>query len=147
MANGTIAFDTLSTSGQISGTAKSVDTDYLASGIKYHCTLNGNSFGILESFNNASATDNGNGDYTITNTNAFDNARPARVVHTHNTSDDGGSLVAGATRAGTLSSGRGDTAPTSLAYRFITYFGSSASENGEVVNLSFNYVIGAGDLA
>jgi len=30
MANGTIAFDTLSTSGQISGTAKSVDTDYLA---------------------------------------------------------------------------------------------------------------------
>ena len=32
MANGTIAFDTLSTSGQISGTAKSVDTDYLAYG-------------------------------------------------------------------------------------------------------------------
>ena len=32
MANGTIAFDTLSTSGQITGTAKSVDTDYLASG-------------------------------------------------------------------------------------------------------------------
>ena len=29
MANGTIAFDTLSTSGQITGTAKSVDTDYL----------------------------------------------------------------------------------------------------------------------
>ena len=32
MANGTIAFDTLSTSGQISGTAVSVDTDYLAYG-------------------------------------------------------------------------------------------------------------------
>ena len=31
MANGTIAFDTLSTSGQISGTAKSVDTDFLVS--------------------------------------------------------------------------------------------------------------------
>ncbi len=28
MANGTIAFDTLQTSGQITGTAKSVDTDY-----------------------------------------------------------------------------------------------------------------------
>ena len=33
MANGTIAFDTLQTSGQIQGTAKSVDTDYLVSGI------------------------------------------------------------------------------------------------------------------
>ena len=32
MANGTIAFDTLSTSGQITGTAKSVDTDYVVSG-------------------------------------------------------------------------------------------------------------------
>ena len=32
MANGTIAFDTLSTSGQISGTAKSVDTDYVVNG-------------------------------------------------------------------------------------------------------------------
>ena len=32
MANGTIAFDTLQTSGQISGTAKSVDADYLAYG-------------------------------------------------------------------------------------------------------------------
>jgi hypothetical protein len=29
MANGTIAFDTLSTSGQIDGTARSIDTDYL----------------------------------------------------------------------------------------------------------------------
>ena len=115
--------------------------------IKYHCTLNGNSFAVLESFNNASATDHGTGDYTVTNTNAFDNARPARVVHTHNTSDDGGSLVAGQERGGTLSSGRGDTAPTSLAYRFNTYFGSDASNNGEVVNLSFNYILGAGDLA
>ena len=32
MANGTIAFDTLSTSGQISGTAKSLDTDFVVSG-------------------------------------------------------------------------------------------------------------------
>ena len=31
MANGTIAFDTLSTSGQITGTAKS-DTDYVVNG-------------------------------------------------------------------------------------------------------------------
>ena len=40
MANGTIAFDTLSTSGQISGTAKSVDADYVVSGsAKYYNRL------------------------------------------------------------------------------------------------------------
>ena len=40
MANGTIAFDTLSTSGQITGTAKSVDTDYVVSGsAKYWITF------------------------------------------------------------------------------------------------------------
>ena len=33
MANGTIAFDTLQTSGQITGTAKSLDTDYVVSAI------------------------------------------------------------------------------------------------------------------
>ena len=32
MANGTIAFDTLQTSGQISGTARSLDTDFVVSG-------------------------------------------------------------------------------------------------------------------
>ena len=36
MANGTIAFDTLSTSGQIQGTAKSVDTDFIVSGSPKH---------------------------------------------------------------------------------------------------------------
>ena len=42
MANGTIAFDTLQTSGQISGTAKSVDADYLAYGSAkswWHCQM------------------------------------------------------------------------------------------------------------
>jgi hypothetical protein len=39
MANGTIAFDTLSTSGQISGTAKSIDTDYVVNGSAKH-TIN-----------------------------------------------------------------------------------------------------------
>jgi hypothetical protein len=49
MANGTIAFDTLQTSGQITGTAKSVDTDFVVNGSAkvYHsgsadgATLNG----------------------------------------------------------------------------------------------------------
>ena len=68
MANGTIAFDTLSTSGQISGTAKSVDTDYLASGsAKCWLSFNGAATppAIRSSFNVSSLTDNSVSDYTI----------------------------------------------------------------------------------
>ena len=75
MANGTIAFDTLSTSGQISGTAKSVDTDYLAYGsAKSWLKMNGSStIAVEDSFNNASITDNGTGSYARALTNALAN--------------------------------------------------------------------------
>ena len=77
MANGTIAFDTLSTSGQISGTAKSVDTDYLAYGSAkawgmFDMTLS--SSYVLDSFNNGSYTDHEAGEATFTFTNVFGNA-------------------------------------------------------------------------
>jgi len=75
MANGTIAFDTLSTSGQITGTAKSVDTDYVVNG-SAKCWSNFKGDGtsaINDSFNMASLTDNGTGDYTISFTNNFSN--------------------------------------------------------------------------
>ena len=72
MANGTIAFDTLSTSGQIQGTAKSVDTDFIVSGSPKHwVNIDGDTPSARDSFNNASLTDNGNGNYTITRTNNF----------------------------------------------------------------------------
>ena len=63
MANGTIAFDTLSTSGQITGTAKSVDTDYVVNGsakvwVNY---LTASTFVNNDSFNLASITDEGTG--------------------------------------------------------------------------------------
>ena len=63
MANGTIAFDTLSTSGQISGTAKSVDTDFVVSGsAKCWANLDFSNATILQnSFGLGSFTDNGNG--------------------------------------------------------------------------------------
>tara|TARA_B100001093_G_scaffold491832_1_gene532317 strand:+ start:361 stop:750 length:390 start_codon:yes stop_codon:yes gene_type:complete len=65
MANGTIAFDTLSTSGQISGTAKSVDTDYVVSGSgKVWVNINQSSFSIDDSFNIASAVDESTGTIT-----------------------------------------------------------------------------------
>ena len=76
MANGTIAFDTLQTSGQISGTAKSVDTDYVVNGsAKAWVNFQGtDTFGINDSFNITSCDDNGTGDYDINITNALSNA-------------------------------------------------------------------------
>tara|TARA_A100001391_G_scaffold193201_1_gene168173 strand:+ start:373 stop:771 length:399 start_codon:yes stop_codon:yes gene_type:complete len=73
MANGTIAFDTLQTSGQISGTARSLDTDYVVNGsAKAWFNFNGTgTVAILDSFNAASITDNGTGDYTTTISNAM----------------------------------------------------------------------------
>ena len=75
MANGTIAFDTLQTSGQITGTAKSVDTDYVVNGsAKAWVNFQGtDTFGINDSFNVSSCDDDGTGDYTININSAFSN--------------------------------------------------------------------------
>ena len=75
MANGTIAFDTLQTSGQITGTAKSVDTDYVVNGSSKHwINFNGESTPtVRDSLNAGSITDNGTGDYTIAITNSMGN--------------------------------------------------------------------------
>jgi len=84
MANGTIAFDTLSTSGQISGTAKSVDTDYLASGsAKAWANYRGEATNAINaSLNTTSVTDNGTGDYTQNMTNNFSSANNSYAVST-----------------------------------------------------------------
>ena len=57
MANGTIAFDTLQTSGQIRGTAKSVDSDYLVFGSNKCWGYFDNDSIIDDSFNTTSMTD------------------------------------------------------------------------------------------
>ena len=70
MANGTIAFDTLSTSGQITGTAKSVDTDYLLNGsAKAWLQFNQSTLVMTGSFNITDVTDGGDGDFTPNFTN------------------------------------------------------------------------------
>ena len=70
MANGTIAFDTLQTSGQITGTAKSVDTDYVVNGsAKAWMKLIPNT--IKDSLNTSSIDDNGTGDFDQNFTNNF----------------------------------------------------------------------------
>ena len=75
MANGTIAFDTLQTSGQITGTAKSVDTDYVVNGSnKAWGYLDGTgTVSLLNSFNVSTATDVSTGIYAFNFTNNFEN--------------------------------------------------------------------------
>ncbi len=72
MANGTIAFDTLSTSGQITGTAKSVDTDYVVNGsAKVLGQKNTAGTSIDATLNVSSLDDDGTGDFGINYTNSF----------------------------------------------------------------------------
>tara|TARA_Y100001972_G_scaffold120649_1_gene163493 strand:- start:62 stop:460 length:399 start_codon:yes stop_codon:yes gene_type:complete len=72
MANGTIAFDTLQTSGQITGTAKSLDTDFVVSGSAKAWLNQDSGTSIRDSFNIASITDTSTGQHTKTMTNAMD---------------------------------------------------------------------------
>ena len=81
MANGTIAFDTLSTSGQISGTAKSLDTDYLAYGsAKVWCKISGAAQTINKSFNLSTRTDLAVGQTELTFTSAMDSVHFSRTA-------------------------------------------------------------------
>ena len=84
MANGTIAFDTLQTSGQISGTAKSVDTDYLAYGSS-KAWWSSNDVTLKDSFNIGSLTDVSASTYDFNFTNAMANDDYAYPCATLNT--------------------------------------------------------------
>ena len=79
MANGTIAFDTLTTSDSVNtGTEKSIDTSYIFNGVfKVRCRSNQRNaqYAIIESFNTSSITDeSGVGQSTMGFTNNFANA-------------------------------------------------------------------------
>ena len=77
MANGTIAFDTLTTSDQAkSGTEKSVDTSYIYNGVtKAWLSFDGTGTAhIDDSLNFSTVTDGGTGDYAISFTNAMNSA-------------------------------------------------------------------------
>mgnify|MGYP003151311960 CR=1 FL=1 len=74
MANGTIAFDTLQTSGQITGTAKSVDTDFVVNGsAKAWITADQSDNSTSDSFNVTSFADNATGQITLTLSNNMGN--------------------------------------------------------------------------
>ena len=68
MTNGTIAFDTLTTSDSANtGTEKSVNTSYIFNGVnKQWVNYNMDAASIRDSFNTTSITDNGTGDFSVT---------------------------------------------------------------------------------
>jgi|TARA_R100000426_G_scaffold50292_1_gene36922 hypothetical protein len=77
MANGTIAFDTLTTSDSVNtGTEKSIDTSYIFNGVaKVWINFDGTGTPTArDSFNVASITDNGTGSYDIVFTNSMSSA-------------------------------------------------------------------------
>jgi hypothetical protein len=75
MANGTIAFDTLTTSDSVNtGTEKSIDTSYIFNGVNKAWVHYDSSTVANDSFNIASLTDDGTGDTTHNLTNSMTNA-------------------------------------------------------------------------
>ena len=120
MANGTIAFDTLTTSDSVNtGTEKSIDTSYIFNGVaKQWINLNGDSTAaITDSFNTTYITDNGTGDYSVTIANYMSN---------------GNYSLAGISGDGTSAFNRGlstgyGTAPTSTLYRLVSIYASSGA--------------------
>ena len=77
MANGTIAFDTLTTSdSKNTNTEKSIDTSYIFNGVaKVWINFDGTGTpAARDSFNVASITDNGTGSYDIVFTNSMSSA-------------------------------------------------------------------------
>ena len=75
MANGTIAFDTLTTSDSVNtGTEKSIDTSYIFNGVNKVWFTLGMDAVQDDSFNCSSVDDDGTGDFGIHFTNAFSNA-------------------------------------------------------------------------
>jgi hypothetical protein len=149
MANGTIAFDTLSTSGQISGTAKSVDTDYLASGsakmvINYDQQANS----IRSSLNVSSVSDNSTGDFTISFATSFNdiNYSPSSVSLAYATGDRIGNFVGIRTTSGSTPNARSVGLFTGTL-RINSGYAASASGAGSEADADANCLQTFGDLA
>ena len=104
MANGTIAFDTLSTSGQIDGTARSIDTDYLLMGSAKAWVQGSSDTTFRDKFNVGSGTDNGTGDYTYTFTNNMANNDYA-AHHTATDANTNTAVLVGVTKGSTFATG------------------------------------------
>ncbi len=127
MANGTIAFDTLSTSGQISGTAVSVDADYLAYGSAKAWVQATDTAALSDSFNISGGTDNGTGDYTYAlNNNMANNqwSQTCNAIHAEIAQVKNATLVT--TAITVLVFGRADSFAAADQRNFVTLHGDLA---------------------
>ena len=100
MANGTIAFDTLTTSDSVNtNTEKSIDTSYIFNGVvKCWVNFDGSASGAAsrDSFNVSSMADRGTGLATITLSNAMGNSNYVGTTSCMGTwaDDDGRNYIA-----------------------------------------------------
>jgi hypothetical protein len=124
MANGTIAFDTLSTSGQISGTARSVDTDYLAYGSAKAWANIQLDDTVMDNFNSSAFTDNGTGDITHSFSNNMGNINYVSIGFNIR-NNDGGTAWCG----GYGSDSEGDIKNTTSATRIQHFNASNSAED------------------
>ena len=97
MANGTIAFDTLTTSDQVNtGTEKSIDTSYLFNGIpKAWANFDESNSTIRDDFNVTSLTDNATGYFTINLTISMSSDDYVRTGNAGENANTGGNRVLG----------------------------------------------------
>ena len=148
----TLVIDTIqgkTTAGSVNVRGEGSNNTNLQQGLlKHFATIQGtDTFATIDSFNQSTATDHGTGDHSATYTTNMDEARVPRTVYTHNTANEGSSEFSVKQRGGTMSSGRGGTAPTTSAFRFRVLYGSSGSADGDDCNLSYIYMMTCGGLA
>lgn len=143
MANGTIAFDTLQTSGQITGTAKSVDTDYVVNGsLKSWLNFNGTgTVAVRDSFNHSSLLDVSQGNYTVTMASVMGNVDYTCTGACANTGAGSGPRFIHF--GSNYDSGTLDANFTTTAYSVNVFFAPTSAEND--AEYTFNQV--CGDLA
>ena len=149
MANGTIAFDTLQTSGQITGTAKSVDTDYVVNGsAKMVINYDQITDTIRSSLNVSSVSDDATGDFTITFTASKTdiNYSPSSVSLAYAASDRIGSFVGIRVTSQSTPNAR-SVAFTTSTLRINTGYAANASGAANEADSDANCVQTFGDLA
>ena len=133
MANGTIAFDTLTTSDSVNtNTEKSIDTSYIFNGVaKSWVNFDGTGTpAARDSFNVASITDGGTGIFTVVLTNAMSSDDYSRTGSCGENADSGGNRILGL------------RVPATGSYNVCTYNTSAGlNDNGD------NCSIVHGDLA
>ena len=100
------------------------------------------------SFNQSSLADNATGDYTSSYTSNLSGAEDKCMTFgTYNTTDDGSSVGAGDTRGGANSDQAGDTVQATSSINWLSYYGSTASNDAGRYDYDGNYCMTHGDLA